>query len=562
MTKKMHPNSLENLKNGNKFKKGKGEFADENINRNGRPKKTEFLVMSLLPKEQGDILTKDAIKRLTKAVLTENIDVLKKILTENKDKLSLVEQIVISLLTKKGKNGREVMDMLKLAGLNYDKDEVSGEDTDAHYSAIGKLMIYIDKSTNKKIKRDILHNDSEYLIMYGGRDSGKTHGVCQKIALLLMLNTPFRGLMVRKVRAIIKGSQFQMIKDIIAAADLVDYFDYNLQDLSITCKFTQNTIKAVGLQDASKSKSLANYHFAWYEEPNTDGVTYTDFMTLDTTLRSANEDGLMQSIFTFNSDSPDTWLKSEFFPEGLAFEEELPHRYIIRANAAKEYKTSIIHFTYKDNLYVSEARKAKLESLKETDPLYYRIWALGLWGGDPEGKIYQNWEIVEPTQIPTPNISYTSYGIDWGFNDPMTLIEVSIVDKVIYVREQYYESGKQAADLRDYITENINNGCIFYADHRPEQVAILRNTGQIFIQNAKKDILEGIMCVKHFKLCIDKNSVNLIREIKRYSWRFDDKMNKYVDIPLGFDDHALDAMRYAIFSNEAIKQIYKYDISE
>jgi hypothetical protein len=35
-----------------------------------------------------------------------------------------------------------------------------------------------------------------------------------------------------------------------------------------------------------------------------------------------------------------------------------------------------------------------------------------------------------------------------------------------------------------------------------------------------------------------------------------------LDIPLGFDDHALDAMRYAIFSNEAIKQIYKYDISE
>jgi phage terminase large subunit len=319
-----------------------------------------------------------------------------------------------------------------------------------------------------------------------------------------------------------------MIKDIIAAADLVECFSYNLQDLSITCKFTQNTIKGVGLQDVKTIKGSANYHFAWYEEPNTDGVTYNDFMTLDTTLRSASESGLMQSIFTFNSDSPDTWLKSEFFPEGLLFENELPHRYSIRPNEAKEYKTSIIHFTYKDNRYISAKRVEKLESLRETDPTYYKIWTLGLWGGDPQGKIYQNWEICE--SMPESDISYTTFGVDWGFNDPMTLIEVSIVDRVIYVREHYYESGKQAADLRDYITESIGAGFIFYADHRPEQIAILRNSGQIHIQNAKKDILDGIMCVKHFPLRIEKNSVNLIRELKRYSWRFDDKQNKYLDI--------------------------------
>ena len=553
----MHPNSLKNLESRREFKQ-----ADENINRNGRPPKTEFLLLAQLPKGQGDNISKESLKKLQKAILAADIKTLKKILDAEKNNLSLIEQLMVSLTTKKGKTAREVMDMLKLAGLNYDKDEVSSEDTDAHYAALGKLMLYIETNANRKIKRDVLHNDSEYLIMYGGRDSGKTHGVCQKIALLLMLSTPFRGLMVRKVRAIIKGSQFQMIKDIIAAADLVDCFDYNLQDLSITCKFTQNTIKAVGLQDASKSKSLANYHFAWYEEPNTDGVTYTDFMTLDTTLRSANESGLMQSIFTFNSDAPDTWFKSEFFPEGLLFENELPHRYMIRANEMKEYKTSIIHFTYKDNRYISEKRIEKLESLKETDPMYYRIWTLGLWGGDPQGKVYQKWEIIEDSYFPETNIAYTTIGIDWGFNDPMTLIECSVIDKVVYLRELYYESGKQIEDLIEFINtlDGEKKGCIYYADpsRYKENESALRNKANIAIMKANNAILNGIGMLKRLPIKVNANSVNLIRELKRYEWRFDVKLNKYIDIPVDFDNHALDAARYAAADNSALKEYCKF----
>ena len=67
--------------------------------------------------------------------------------------------------------------------------------------------------------------------------------------------------------------------------------------------------------------------------------------------------------------------------------------------------------------------------------------------------------------------------------------------------------------------------------------------------NVDKNLLAGISKVKSYiknsageaKLYIFSNCVNLIREIKSYKWNGG-------DVPVKFDDHCLDELRYYIMS--------------
>ena len=60
--------------------------------------------------------------------------------------------------------------------------------------------------------------------------------------------------------------------------------------------------------------------------------------------------------------------------------------------------------------------------------------------------------------------------------------------------------------------------------------------------------LEGIDFVKRFKLHIHPRCVNTIKEIQGYSYR-KDRNGNILDEPVKAFDHAMDAMRYAIYSH-------------
>ena len=62
-----------------------------------------------------------------------------------------------------------------------------------------------------------------------------------------------------------------------------------------------------------------------------------------------------------------------------------------------------------------------------------------------------------------------------------------------------------------------------------------------------KDVKKGIDSVKSFPLRISASSSNLIKEIKFYKWK-EDKDGNVLEEPVKFNDHAVDAMRYAIYN--------------
>ena len=245
-------------------------------------------------------------------------------------------------------------------------------------------MIWNDK---QQLIRD---SKDPYLLCYGGRDSAKSHGAAQKFVLEMEQTKYYwKGVMVRKHFNAIRDSQFETIKQIIYDTGKQGAFYIRNNVYEFEHRSTGLKTIAKGLDKPDKMKSMKDPTCIWWEEPNTDGVTFEDFVKTDTSLRGSRAE-YFQNIFTFNSDDGENWLKDYFFPEGLDFEKELPEKYLIQS---PEPGAKIIHFTYHDNAFITQRSIDKLERLKVKAPDFYKIFGLGLWGGGMKGIIITNFRL-------------------------------------------------------------------------------------------------------------------------------------------------------------------------
>ena len=96
-----------------------------------------------------------------------------------------------------------------------------------------------------------------FLLLYGGRGSGKSRAVAQALVILMLVGR-YRIALVRKVFDTIRDSQLQEIRDVLDGWGLDRYFAYTVTPLKITCKRTGSTCIAKGFDKAEKIKSLAS----------------------------------------------------------------------------------------------------------------------------------------------------------------------------------------------------------------------------------------------------------------------------------------------------------------
>jgi phage terminase large subunit len=87
---------------------------------------------------------------------------------------------------------------------------------------------------------------------------------------------------------------------------------------------------------------------------------------------------------------------------------------------------------------------------------------------------------------------------------------------------------------------------IFADSAEPKTIEEIYRAG-FNIRPSDKDVTEGIRKVKSLPLFIDKESHNLIAEIKKYKWKTD-KNGRVLDEPVKEWDHGIDALRYSIFT--------------
>lgn len=211
-----------------------------------------------------------------------------------------------------------------------------------------------------------------------------------------------------------------------------------------------------------------------------------------------------------------------------------------------------IKSTYLDNPFLPNEQVKEIENLKNVDENFWRIYGEGE-RGHSEGVIYTHW--VPYTDKPQ---GVSVYGLDFGYNNPTSLVRVTDKDQDLYWKEEIYQSHLTNSDLIPMIKQIVKPHETVYCDSaEPDRIEDLRRAG-IKAVSANKNVKDGIDFIKSRKLYIDSQSANLLKEIKSYKY-IDQGKRKGNDpeVPLKLNDHAMDAGRYASISFKKAKTTFR-----
>jgi phage terminase large subunit len=203
-----------------------------------------------------------------------------------------------------------------------------------------------------------------------------------------------------------------------------------------------------------------------------------------------------------------------------------------------------IKSTYLDNPFLPNEQIKEIESYREADPNFWRIYGEGE-RGHSEGVIYTHWGSFQSVSSGT-----VCYGLDFGYNNPTACVKVTQKDQNLYAEEVIYQSHLTNQDLISLLKSHLPSGATIFADAaEPARIEEIRKAG-FRCTAANKNVKEGIDFIKSRKLFVHASSANILKEIKSY--KFKDK-NK-IEEPLKLNDHAMDAMRYGAISFKQTRQ--------
>lgn len=247
---------------------------------------------------------------------------------------------------------------------------------------------------------------------------------------------------------------------------------------------------------------------------------------------------------TTNPDSPYHWLKRDFI------------------DRSAELDLRSWCFRLEDNPSLGAEFVKQIKS--EYSGLWYQRFIEGRWV-QAEGAIY---DFFDPAMhcIDFPNHSATFYiaGVDYGTTNPFACVLVGINFDYfpnMWVEDEYYfDSRIQQRQKTDYeyaedLMNFLKNRYIkaVYIDPSAASFKLeLMKRGMDNLYDAENEVNDGIRLVAQYltqgTLKVAKRCKHLIAEFQSYVW--DAKSNRLgVDKPLKENDHALDALRYALYTH-------------
>lgn len=221
-----------------------------------------------------------------------------------------------------------------------------------------------------------------------------------------------------------------------------------------------------------------------------------------------------------------------------------------------------IIINYLDNEACPESARNFIEKAKQKSATsaywlnWWKVYGLGELG-TLQGAIFENYKIIDT--IPSTAM-IECIGLDFGYtNDPTAAVAVYKHDGKFILNELIYAKGQMNKDISDVLK---NYRCLVVADSaEPKSIDEIRLHG-INIKAAEKgkdSINFGIQLIQGVELLITAQSTNLIKEIRGYMWE-KDRAGKELDLPIGVNNHAMDAMRYAMTKILHNKYSGKYSI--
>jgi phage terminase large subunit len=360
-----------------------------------------------------------------------------------------------------------------------------------------------------KVFQDLLDSTKRVNVFQGSSRASKTYNILIYFVYKLLQEDNKTLSIVRKTLPALKGSVLRDLKEILLMFDVYDQEKWHSVDGYF--ELGTNIIEWFSVDDETKLRGRKRDYLFINEGTE---VSYDEYIQL--ILRTS---GLV--VIDLN---PSLWKSWIYDLEG---QDDVQYNLV----------------TYKDNPFLPQVQVDEIEKLKERDPNLWRIFGLGL-KGVPTKMVFTHQQIY--VDLPQ-GAKLLGYGIDFGFNDPSTLVKVSKFNDNIFCEEMLYLKNVTITDFIYKIKDlGINLSDDFIADSAsPQSIEELRRSGINCKPVKKNSILHGIDMIKRSNFFVHGMSKNLQEELQSYIWKTDKNGNN-LDEPVDSDNHLIDGIRYVL----------------
>ena len=202
---------------------------------------------------------------------------------------------------------------------------------------------------------------------------------------------------------------------------------------------------------------------------------------------------------------------------------------------------------HRDNPFLSDATRAKIEALKLKDPELWRVYARGLTG-KIEGLVFRK---VFNAELLPEGAKYIGTGMDFGFtNDPTAAHDVYQSGGQLYLDELLYTPGLTNPDIYAALA-SIRPVHLFdvVADSaEPKSIEELRRLGLPITpaQKGPDSVNAGIATMQQYVINLLPSCVHLKKEFANYKWKVDRATGKPTNTPVDAFNHGIDCVRYLV----------------
>ena len=367
-----------------------------------------------------------------------------------------------------------------------------------------------------------------FIVEQGGTRSGKTYNILIWIIFNYCLRNKKKIVTIcRKHGPSLRGSS---MRDFFTLLQENNLYSEALHSKSTNeYRLNGNLVEFVSLDEPQKIRGRKR-DLLFLNEGNE--LTYEDFFQLN--IRTTD-----RIIIDYNPSDEYHWLYEQVIPRS---------------------DCEFFITTYKDNPFLDQNLIDEIERLKDLDDNYWKVYGLGQRGSN----VAQVFQFDTIQKVPE-NARFLSYGLDWGYsNDPTACVKVWLLDDTIYIEEIMYMTGCTNVEIVNILkSKGVDPRDRIFADSaEPKSIQEVHRMGLNVHPSAKGNdsVNISIDLLKRYRLVWTNSSINGIKEMRNYKW-MQDKDGRMQNRPVDAFNHAIDALRYAVFNVLSRPNFGKYSVS-